>query len=329
MPGTNAWFLISPVVDVACRLGLDRRLLMQRLGVRGEPGEIRVAIERVFELWAAAARTLRDPSLPMRVGHAVRLDDLQLMGFAIMTASTGHEALAQAIRYAPLLTDSGRWRADTAADRVTVSWTRDGDRSLGHRIANEAGLAQFVGCMRQICGPGFAPSEVHFRHAAPDSLAAHRAFFRCPIEFGRDADAFWFERRALDVVPTAANPALAAFVREHADARLRTFTASAATQTRDAIDRALRSGDRPTADAAALALGMSERTLRRRLRDDGISFSALVDETLRDRAHVLVTQTTRSLTEIAIELGFSDSSAFSHAFRRWFHCAPRDLRRAA
>jgi AraC-like DNA-binding protein len=294
-----------------------------------EPTEIRIPIERVYELWAEAVRELGDPLLPLRVGRAMRLEDLQLMGFAALTAPTGHAALAQALRYAPLITDSGRWSAEQDGDRITVRWAREGERRLGHRLANEAGLAQFVACIRQLCGDRFAPAGVRFRHAAPPATAvldAHRGFFRCPVAFGEAEDTFWFDRRALDVVPPAANPGLAAFVRDHAELRLGGLGGSAVARTRDAIDRALRNGDRPSAEAAAMELGMSERTLRRRLADGGASFSALVDETLRERARTLVAATSRSITEIAIDLGFSDASAFSHAFKRWHGCAPRDLR---
>ncbi|HSK02779.1 MAG TPA: AraC family transcriptional regulator ligand-binding domain-containing protein [Kofleriaceae bacterium] len=329
--GTNAWTLVRPILDVASGLGLPRPRLLRELGLAAatEPAEVRIPIERVWALWAGVARQLGDPLLPLRIARATRLEDLQLMGFAILTAPTGHAALAQAIRYAPLITDSGRWSAEEDGDRITVRWVREGERRLGHRLANEAGLAQFVACMRQLCGDRFAPAGVRFRHAAPPAEAVvdgHRAFFRCPVAFGGADDAFWFERRALQIVPPAANPGLAAFVRDHAERSLGSLGGSLLARTRDAIDRALRAGERPGAEAAARELGMSERTLRRRLAVGGASFSTLVDEMLRERARTLVAATPRSITDIAIDLGFSDASAFSHAFRRWHGCAPRELR---
>lgn len=333
MLGTNAWSLVRPILDLACRLGLPRPALLRGLGLpaAADPAEAeaRIPIERVWELWAGASRELADPLLPLRVGRGTRLEDLQLMGLAALTAPTGQDALARAIRYSPLVTDSGRWIAEEDGDRICVRWVREGERRLGHRLANEAGLAQFVACMRQLCGDRFAPAGVRFRHAAPPAQAVldgHRAYFRCPVAFGAADDAFWFDRRALDVVPPAANPALAAFVTGHADRQLAGLGGSPIDRLRGAIDRALRAGERPSAEAAARELGLSERTLRRRLAEHGASFSALVDETLRERARTLVAATPRPITEIALELGFSDASAFSHAFRRWHGCSPRELR---
>lgn len=307
MQGTNAWALVKPILA----LGVGR--------IRYAP---RVPITAVFDLWAESVHALADASLPIAIGRRVRLENLELMGLAVLTAANGHAALAEAIRYAPLITDSGRWCLGDDGDAITISWQREGERSLGHRLANEAGIVQFVACLRQLCGPRFTPTHVRFRHAIP-ALAAHRAYFRCPVELSADADVFTFPRRALDVVPAAANPAVAAFVRAHADAQLAAFE-SLAARVRAAIGDALARGERPTIGETARSLGISERTLRRR-----VGWATLVDDAIRERARTLVTQTPRSLTTIALELGFSDASAFAHAYRRWFGCSATSSRRAA
>jgi AraC-like DNA-binding protein len=315
MHGTNAWALVEPIVELGVRAGLARR-------IRPAP---RIPIVRVLELWAACVRATNDSALPIAIGRQVKLEHLDLMGFAVLTAATGRAALAEAIRFAPLITDSGQWSMHDDGTATTIRWSREGERSLGHRLANEAGLAQFVACMRQLCGPRFVPDVVRFQHAAPASIAAHRAYFRCALEFGADDDAFAFRYDALDVVPAAANPALAAFVQVHAEARLATF-GGVVSRTRAAIGHALERGERPSIDEIAVAQDASARTLRRRLTSEGTSFAALLDEMLRERARTLVTQTTRSMTSIALALGFSDASAFTHAYRRWFARTPMAAR---
>lgn len=320
--GSKAWMGVRRVVDVAVAAGLDRGTLLARLGVRRGGDDVRVPIPRLFDLWGHVAHAVRDPALPVRAGAPASLEQLHLMGLAILTAPTGHAALDRACRYTPLLTDSGRWAHARAGDTATVRWVRAGERSLGHRLANEGALVQFVACMRQLCGAGFAPTRVRFRHSAPRALDAHRRFFRCAVDFDAGDDGFDFPARALDVVPAAHNPAIAAFVRGHAEERLRAQTGS----TRAAAYAAILRDPSRGAAAIAVALGLGERTLRRRLRDEGTSLRALVDEARRERARALVATSVRPLTEIALEVGFSDSSAFSHAFRRWFGRAPSELR---
>jgi AraC-like DNA-binding protein len=76
----------------------------------------------------------------------------------------------------------------------------------------------------------------------------------------------------------------------------------------------------------ARRLGTSERSLRRQLEAETLSFRDLAAEVLRDRARELLRRTDSSVTDIAFQLGFSDSSAFTRACKRWFGQTPRELR---
>ncbi|KYF77608.1 hypothetical protein BE17_26770 [Sorangium cellulosum] len=101
-------------------------------------------------------------------------------------------------------------------------------------------------------------------------------------------------------------------------------TASAAALVARALSSA--EGGLPTLDDEARSLGTTERTLRRRLQAERTSFRKLVEEVRCDRAADLLARS--SVTETALRLGFLDTTAFSHAFRRWFGCPPRELRGA-
>jgi AraC-like DNA-binding protein len=98
-------------------------------------------------------------------------------------------------------------------------------------------------------------------------------------------------------------------------------------RTHHALLRALASGE-PSAAAIAQELGMSERTLRRRLEDEATSFREVVEMVRRHRAEQLLQEGRATITEIAFLLGFSDPSAFSRAFRRWHQVGPREYREA-
>jgi AraC-like DNA-binding protein len=81
--------------------------------------------------------------------------------------------------------------------------------------------------------------------------------------------------------------------------------------------------------AVAATLGTTERTLRRTLASTGASFRLLVDEARRDRALELLSATPGSVTRVAFDTGFSDTSAFTHACQRWFGRPPREVARDA
>ena len=91
------------------------------------------------------------------------------------------------------------------------------------------------------------------------------------------------------------------------------------------IIRHLQDGE-PRRPKIAAVLGMSERTLQRRLTAEGTSFQLLLDDTRRELARHYLGQRTVSLADIAYLLGFSDQSSFFRAARRWFGSSPRDYR---
>lgn len=329
--GTKTAALVRPLLVIGERHGLEPLVLRRWLSSPGSEADATsfVPIERVFALWASVAHATQDSALPLRAAKLLRVDQLGLMGFSIMTASTGHEAFTHAIRYAPLLTSSGEWRTRTQGNSVTVSWLRAGERWLGHRLANESGIAQFVSCMRQVFGQRFAPQRVSFRHAAPRSTAVHREFFQCPIAFGAADDGFAFASSVLDQAPPMANAALSAHLRAQAEALLAAREPGSTTSAlRHAFEHELGRQDPDLSAArASRSLGISERTLRRRLKEEGTTLRSVLSNAQRDAAKNLLEHGHASLTEIALRVGFSDSSAFAHAARRWFGHSAGDLRR--
>ncbi|MEM9487763.1 MAG: helix-turn-helix domain-containing protein, partial [Myxococcota bacterium] len=167
-----------------------------------------------------------------------------------------------------------------------------------------------------------------FRHPAPRSAAAHRAFFGCAVVFEAEHNELVLPTAVVDrIAPVTANPAMAQYFDQRAAEQLRQLkgaqTFSARIQV--ALLRALASGE-PTMGDLARQLGMAARTLRRRLHDEGVTFRELLDDVRRQRAEQLVGDPDYSVGDIAFLLGFSEPSAFSRAFKRWFGVTPRGYR---
>ncbi|WP_437950860.1 AraC family transcriptional regulator [Sorangium sp. So ce296] len=324
--------VVQRIVDHALRDGV--RLDAMRRAARLPPSLAedparRIELDGVIDLWTYLGRTLDDPSLPIRVAQAAAIEDLHVLGFAMMTAPSVRDAVDTVARYGPLLTDSGRWEVTETARRVHVRWYRARPLTLGHRLSNETAVAQGLGCLRRIAGADLTPIEVTFRHAAPPRRAGHGAFFDCPVTFDAPHDGLSFRRELLDAVPPSANRTLWEYLCRSAEALSRELAPrSREDAVRHAIVRTLSSADGgvPSLPRVARALGTTERTLRRHLDAEGTSFRRLVDDVRRERAGSLLRRETISVTEIALELGFADTTAFSHACQRWFGRAPRELR---
>lgn len=315
--------LVARVWDVGVRAGLPPAELQALLGRRRDTlvRDTRVPIAQVYECFAAALRVSKDPGFPIEVATTITLEDYSVLGFALMTSTDGAEAFDRLQRYGHFITDSGEWQHRQRADEIQLIWHRAGPRTLGHRAANECALAELLHGLRGGIRAGLRPKQVTFRHAAPADVRAHVRFFGCPITWGAGTDSLVVPADVLALTARNANPAMRSFF----DTQLGSSPPRDwSSRVRTAIQRELSSGA-PEAATIARDLGVSARTLRRCLLAEHTSFRHLLDETRRELALELL-RAGNGVTDTAFLLGFSETSAFSRAFRRWYEAAPGSVR---
>ena len=266
-------------------------------------------------------------TIPLRVGAAMRCDDYGAFGLAYKSAPNLKGSYERSNRYARVLTSVSTYTLEKEARGAYVHLHRDGDRRLGLRLSNEATIASITSISREVSSKPFAPLEVYFKHAAPDSITAHEAYFGCPVHFEADRDALLVSSTTLQTPNKLGDEMIARFFDSHLEAEVSKFEDdhSLASQVRGQVSRTLSEGV-PAVSDVAIELGMSGRTLQRRLADIGYTFQHLVDESRRQLAERLLEQTNYSLAEVAFMTGYSEQSAFNRAFKRWLGQTPRSYR---
>lgn len=327
---TTSVLVAGRIVKVAADAGLALEPFLATLGLPpealGDP-ERHVPMEVIDALWEQLYEGSGDRGIALRTVYQRRLEDFHVMGFAIMTSRTGREALERAVRYTRLLTNGAHWRLSERDDVGVISLDRAGARTLGVAMSVECGMAEFLHSFRQSSNEDFVPCSVSFKHAAPDDASAHRAFFRTRIAFGSDSDEFTFPKSLLHMTPKDANAALSEFFLGHAESllvKMGRATDDLSTRIRRAIARDLASGS-PQMASIAREHGMSERSLRRCLADEGTSFRQTVEDVRLERAEELLSRGDLNVGDVAFLVGFSDLSAFSRAFKRARGHAPRSF----
>ncbi|MEZ5298438.1 MAG: helix-turn-helix domain-containing protein [Ilumatobacteraceae bacterium] len=168
--------------------------------------------------------------------------------------------------------------------------------------------------------------SVSFRHERPADDQPHREYFRCEVRFGSDVDGLVFDSGQLERRTLLADEGLSAYLLSQLD-ELRSQAAdrSLVTTVRGVIADSLADGQ-PSKSQVARRLGMSERTLHRRLADEGESFQTLVTRARQDAAESLLRSGRHSLVDVAFLTGFSDQTAFTRAFKRWTGLTPSEFR---
>jgi AraC-like DNA-binding protein len=191
------------------------------------------------------------------------------------------------------------------------------------RHALEYVVARTAISLRQSAAPA---AEATFVHPPGGPTKEYERILRCPIRFRQPATTLALRTRDLARPLRAANPdaaaALAAALDRPAARDAPTTTSSLAS----AIQAALTRGDRIDRERLARSLGMSGKTLSRRLAAEQRVFRDVVDEVRRAQAQKLLGEKGLELGEVAVRVGFADLAAFGKAFRRWFGVSPSTFR---
>jgi len=181
--------------------------------------------------------------------------------------------------------------------------------------------------MHQFVGPGLVLDTVTFRHTCrcdPDRYAAH---FGCPVIFGASQNTIQLKTDMLDLSNRLGDTAVSDFLTGHLESKIRSLDASAtfSGSLLQHLTPALSTGLPQAADIAR-EMGMSERTMYRRLAQEGLTFRDVLAKAQSSLAQSLLEDDKVSIAEIAFLTGFSEQSAFTRAFKRWVGKAPAQFR---
>jgi len=273
------------------------------------------ALSKLLDQAIAASRQ-RDVGL-----LAARLVDASHFGigeYVARSRPTLKDALVAGLRYLPLLGDAAHHRLELAGKLARVSIWLDPTVAL-HEAAYEFLLAMFILRARRTTGRSeLAPLEVHFTHAQPADISRHQRVFRCPLRFSMPITQVVMSRKVLEQPMANAEPNLSRLLEQQAEALLdqvvREKDLPARVRELISAERDLR---RASAERIAERLGMSSRTLARKLADAGSGYRELLDDVRKHIALRELTRSERSIAELASALGFASSQGFHRAFRRW------------
>lgn len=265
--------------------------------------------------------------LPVRVGASMACDDYGAFGLAWKTAPNLRASFARAERYAQLLTSVVEYEVRREGSNAYFFLHRSGQQRPGLFMSNEATLASVTSISRQVASQDFSPIEVHFKHAPRGSTLSHEKYFGCPVNFQSEMDAILVSSDALSQPNRLGDEGISAFLLGFLDEELKKFgSEQSLPQKVKRVIAQLLSDGLPNMSDIARRFGLSQRTLHRRLGEEGITFQTLLDDARRELAMGLLVNSDYSLAEVSFLTGFSEQSAFNRAFKRWSEQTPASYR---
>jgi AraC-like DNA-binding protein len=294
-----------------------------------EAPNARASTGLVTRLLALAEQRARDPWIGLHAGeHDEPRSPLYYM---IQSSARVAEGLRRAQRFSGLLIDTLRLTVRTERDLVSLVFDPGDPVFCASRHAVEYLVMASANAMRHAVGADCRRHEVHFRHCRTGRLDEAERAFGCRVYFGQPDNRVVFPSAALWSVPRFANRAIAEQLEKFADT-LDANTVARAT-IRERAERAARallaSGVRGSSASIARKLGMTSRSLQRRLAEEGTCFRALRDAVVWEAVEESLSNPSLKIEAIALSVGFSDVAAFSKAFRRWKGDSPTRYRKSA
>ena len=285
----------------------------------------RVALVR---LWHAVAARVPDPALGLHLGAAARVRELGLVGYTLAFSPTVGAALHRLTRYDRILSDALVVVLEEAA---AGTWVRlDVEPALrAFRPAADFRLAALLAICRELAAAPLTPLTVQFPYRRPAAVQEYERFYGAPLEFGALATAFLLRPTDPARPVVAADTALTGYLDHLAEQLLAALGAE--DTLRDRVRQVLwaeLSAGVPALEGVGRQLGLSPRTLQRRLRAEGTTFTAVLTQLRQDLALPLLRDGRLAVAEVAFLLGYEDPSAFHRAFQRWVRRSPRAFRRA-
>jgi AraC-like DNA-binding protein len=310
--------------------GIDLDPLLKKAGLTAaqiEDPAIRLRVQSQIRFLDLAAGALQDDFLGFHLARQFELREIGLVYYVLASSDELDDALKRAARYSTTLNDcvSLKYveRNDVAVVFDYVGVARHSDR---HQI--EFWMTALVRACRELTGRHVLPHRIQLTHRRPEDSSEYNTFLGCDVEFGAAVDEIAFPGTIKDLPVISAdrylNDLLIGYC-EEALARRTTIAGGLRADVENAIAPLLPHGKARLEDIAR-KLGMSQRTLARRLASEGLSFGKVLDELRADLAQRHLRDTDLSISQIAWLLGYQEVSAFTHAFKRWTGRTPRAMR---
>jgi len=322
---TVASFWIEHLLDAALHAGVDLSDALVRLGVDEaelESPHARLPLKVEQKLLEYAVARSGDPLFGLHMGEGIRPRFMGELGYASMSSATLRDAIELLIPFTRVTSEFFELRFEWRDDDLWLIWdTLDNTTLSGHRV--DATLAGAVVFGRWILGEHYDPLAVHLMHADPGRHDEYQRVFGCPILFDQPLNAVVLDARVLDRPLRDADPEVHRLARSRVQRAVTQYRArdNLLEQVRLEIQQRLVDGV-PQLEPIAERLGVKPWTLRRRLRAGQTDFSTLLEDERRRLACDWLRHSDRSVNQIALDLGYSEQSAFNRAFKRWFGVTP-------
>ncbi|MCG8667781.1 MAG: AraC family transcriptional regulator [Pseudomonadales bacterium] len=279
-----------------------------------------IVIERLREL-------LKEPHFGLYMGQEISPTSHGDLGFAIMSSSTLDQAVGALLRYFPTRINIVQLASNQVDQRTEITFTESVLLGSIKRPIIDMAISTMVSAFRFLTQQQFRCKEIHLSGSNEIDLETYQRMFGCTIVTDAAADKVVFESRWLNQPLILSDPTAHQLSVEKCEAALQAMKQAPALVEKIRARLMQQQGEFPSFLQLCEELNMSERTLRRKLENQGTPYQQILNETRQELAEFYLKSSNYPLSKIAERLGYSDPSNFGNAFKRWFGMSPSQYRK--
>ena len=308
-----------PVTPLLVRVGLTPELI-------ADPDE-RLSVRSQVRLLEEAAIALKDDCIGFTLAREFDLREIGLIYYVMASSQTLGEGLKRLARYSRV-TNEALVFGYREGNSLTISLSYSGVPRHSDRHQIEFCMFAVLRICRALTGRNLVPQHFSIAHHRSEGISEMARFVGTKVEFGADADEFDLNVDARGLPLIHADSYLNELLLKSCEAALANRKGEM-SQLRTSVENAISSllpHRRVLVEDVARSLGMSERTIARKLADEGLNFTEILHQLRRDLAIRYLDDRKLHVSKIAWLLGFQEVSAFTHAFKRWTGKTPTKMR---
>jgi AraC-like DNA-binding protein len=319
---------MGPLLSCLCRRHARIERYLERVAmpsrVLAHPNAF-IPLRQLSRMVTEAAAGEGRADLALVAGQEAHLDELGTYGRLATASRTLREAVDSAVTLMPAFSSGERWRTETIDGELRLYHEFVGGLPDEEQLSEHYTMGLLMNLVRRVAGPAWRPREVHWQTDYAAGVVDHEMFRGTQHKFARAAACLTIP---MDLLAQPLTHVQSVAATGDVDAwRASTPPTNLLGGLREVMATLAPDTGHLRVERLAAALGISVRTLQRRLRRSGLCFEEVSKEMRLEQAVDLLARTEARILDIALDLGYSDHAHFTRAFRGWMGLSPVEYRR--
>lgn len=332
MASTFSGRVAAEIIAFASEQDANQENLTELLGMQGtdiRQESVRIPCAQVARMWDAAIEQTGDEFLALHLAEAQNLAASRTTSLIMEASSTVWEAFELAAKYSVLIADAMAVSIGEENDTTWIQFTHNFDwAQQPQRVIRDCLNITYLSAVQSVqrlTGYSHPPTLLTFTSPRPEQVVEYYRVFNCSVQFDAPFNRIGFPKDLSEQSVVTGDAGLKELLKHYANEQIERFRSGGTVANdvlREIFDRM--SPVPPTLSMVATVLGMSDRSLQRRLKLEGETYKQLVERARMTLSEKYLLDPDRSIDEVAYVSGYADSSSFVRAFRRWHGESPRE-----